>query len=79
MLCVSFESNTNKETIILLAHRYGKPQKLLAYYLNTTNCTPAPDAGDYVVGVFNHTGESILKAPATPPNISIISECCFKL
>ena len=77
MLCVSFESSTNKDTIVLLAHLFGNPQKLLAYYLNTTKCTPAPAAGDYVVGVFNQTGESILKAPASPPNISIISECCF--
>ena len=67
--------------IILLAHRYGDPQKLLAYFLNATNCTTAPDAGRYVVGVFNQTGGSTLKPPATPPNISIvtvlISECYF--
>ena len=72
MLCVSFESSTSSVRIIVLAHLVGDPQKLLAYYLNMTNCTAAPDPGNYIVGVFIHVG-STLKAPATSPNITLFT------
>ena len=54
---------------VLLAHHYGDPKQLLAYFLNTTNCTTAPPAGDYVVGVFALTSDNILKPLATHPTI----------
>ena len=73
-LCVSFEVNTSSNTIVVLAHRYGDPHKLLAYFLNTTNCTTAPAAGDYVVGVFALTSDNLLKPPATPPTIYYMYE-----
>ena len=65
-LCVSFESS-NK--IVVLAHRYGDPKKLLAYFLNTTNCTTAPAAGYYIVAVFSQTSGNVLKPTTTPPTI----------
>ena len=66
-LCVSFESS-NK--IVVLAHCYGDPKKLLAYFLNTTNCTTAPAAGYYIVAVFTQTSDNILAPTTTPPTIS---------
>ena len=54
---------------VVLAHRYGDPHKLLAYFLNTTNCVTAPAAGDYVVGVFALTSDNLLKPLATHPTI----------
>ena len=54
---------------VVLAHRYGDPKQLLAYYLNTTNCITTPAAGDYVVGVFALTSNNILKPLATHPTI----------
>ena len=80
-LCVFFKVNTSSNVTVVLAHRYGDPKQLLAYFLNTTNCTTTPAAGDYVVGVFALTSENILKPPAIPPTIffeiMIISECHF--
>ena len=66
-LCVSFEGS-NK--IVVLAHRYGDPEKLFAYVLNTTNCTTAPDAGYYIVVVFSQASGNVLKPTTTPPTIS---------
>ena len=80
-LCVYFPSSTGDNKIILLAHRRGDPNKLLAYYLNMTRCTTPPPPGDYGVGVFTQNGDYLLKAPAAPPTISInimsISEYYF--
>ena len=70
-LCVFFESSTGSNRIVVFAHLVGDPQKLLAYYLNTTNCTAAPDPGNYIVGVFIHYVGNALKAPATSPNITL--------
>ena len=70
-LCVFFESSTSINRIIVLAHLVGDPKKLLAYYLNMTNCTAAPDPGNYIVGVFIHSVGSTLKAPAISPNITL--------
>ena len=77
MLCVSFDSSTNRVRITVLAHLFGDPKKLLAYYLNMTNCTAAPDPGKYIVGVFIHYVGSTLKAPATSPNISVFTSEYF--
>ena len=68
-LCVSLEGNTSSNMTVVLVHRYGDPHKLLAYFLNTTNCTTAPPAGDYVVGVFALTSDNLLKLLATYPTI----------
>ena len=80
-LCASFEVNTSSNMTVLLAHHYGDPHKLLAYFLNTANCTTALPAGDYVVGVFVLTSDKILKPLATHPTIFFeimtISECHF--
>ena len=77
MMCVSFDSSTSSVRIIVLAHLFGDPQKLLAYYLNMTNCTAAPDPGKYIVGVFIHNVGSTLKAPATSPNVSVFTSEYF--
>ena len=78
-LCVSFEVNTSSNMTVILAHHYGDPKQLLAYFLNTTNCITTPAAGDYVVGVFTLTSDNTLKPPATPPTIfyETISEYHF--
>lgn len=73
MLCVSFESSTSSDRITIFAHLVGYPQKLLAYYLNTTNCTPAPDPGDYIVAVFIYNVGSALKTPATSPDVHVFN------
>ena len=72
-LCVSFGPNTSTDGTIVLAHHYGDPRKLLMYNLNTTNCTTAPPAGDYIVGVFTQTRGNDLKVPATSPTFSFHS------
>ena len=71
-LCVS-EVNTSSNMTVVLAHRYGDPHKLLAYFLNTTNCITTPAGGDYIVGVFTLTSDNILKPPATPPTIETMT------
>ena len=80
-LCISFNSSSSSDRIVVLAHHVNDPGKLSAYHLNATNCTEAPAAGDYSIGVFNQSGGGILKPPATCPSISIdivpISEYCF--
>lgn len=80
-LCISSESVANTDMAVVLAHKQDNPKKLLAYFLSAaTNCTRAPDTGDYIFGVFIQNGDNILKAPATPPTISFytmpISEYC---
>ena len=80
-LCISSGSVANTDMTVVLAHKQDNPKKLLAYFLSAaTNCTRAPDTGDYIFGVFNQNGDNILKAPATPPMISFatmpISEYC---
>ena len=69
-LCISFKSSSSSDRIVVLAHHQRDPEKLLAYSLNSTNCTEAPVTGNYSIGVFNQT-TSILTPPATPPTISI--------
>ena len=80
-LCISSESIANTDMTVVLAHQWDNPKKLLAYFLNATaNCARAPDTGGYIFGVFTQNGDNILKAPATPPTISLytlpISEYC---
>ena len=70
-LCVSFNSSSSSDRIVVLAHHQHDPEKLSAYCLNSTYCTEAPVAGNYSIGVFNQTTGSILIPPATPPIISI--------
>ena len=71
-LCISFNSSSSSDRIVVLAHHINNPRKLSAYYLNASNCTEAPAAGDYSIGVFNQTGGRILKPPATHPNITVL-------
>ena len=82
-LCVSLEVNTSSNMTVVLVHRYGDLHKLLAYFLNTTYCTTAPAAGDYVVGVFTLTSDNLLKPLATHPTIfygtMTISEYHFRV
>ena len=70
-LCVSFKSRSSSDRIVVLAHHQRDPEKLSAYCLNSTNCTEAPLAGNYSIGVFNQTAGSILIPPATPATVSI--------
>lgn len=69
-LCVSFGTTTSTDGTVVLAHRQGDPKTLLAYNLNTTNCTTAPPAGEYIVGVFTQTRSNVLREPATTPTFS---------
>ena len=84
-LCVTFESNTSGDKIVIFAHRVNDSEKLSAYHLNLngTNCTTAPAPGSYFFGVFTNGGNT-LNEPATPPTISLhivpASECtCVQL
>ena len=70
-LCVSFNSSSSSDRIVILAHHQRDPEKLSAYSLNSTYCTEAPVTGNYSIGVFNQTAGSILIPPATPPTVSI--------
>ena len=70
-LCVSFQSSTSSDRIIVLAHHINDTEKLSAYLLNATNCTAAPPPGVYVIGVLTQNGDNALKPPATPHTISI--------
>ena len=71
-VCVSFGFSTPSDRTIVLAHHINDPEKLSAYFLNATNCTTAPPAGDYIVGVFTQSVGITLEVPATPPTISIL-------
>ena len=64
-LCVPFGSGTNTDGIVVLAHRINDCNRLLAYFLNTTNCFTAPAAGDYIVVVFSRNGDDIMEVPVT--------------
>ena len=57
-LCVSFGSSTSTDGTVVFAHRIDDCNRLLAYFLNTTNCFTAPAAGDYIVVVFSRNGTS---------------------
>ena len=70
-LCVSFDSIASIDGTVVFAHRTDKPNELLAYNLNTTNCTTAPPAGNYIVGVFIQNGNDFLEEPAISPSIFI--------
>ena len=72
-LCISFESSTSSDKVVVLAHLSDDPKTLLAYLLSTTNCIPAPDPGNYIIGVFTRNAGSAMKAPVTPPNISVLT------
>ena len=78
-LCVYFKSS-NIDGIVVLAHHTDHPEKLLAYFLNTTCATPPPP-GSYIIGVFIQSRYNTLEEPATPLTISVgivsISEYCF--
>lgn len=82
-LCVTFESNTSGEKIVVFAHNVDDPEKLSAYHwnLDTTNCTSALAPGNYSIGVFTNRGNT-LNEPATLPTISTYivptSECTCK-
>ena len=82
-LCVSFQSSSSSDRIIVLVHHRSDPKKLSAYFMNSSNCTTAPTPGVYVVGVFTQSRDSTLKIPATPPTISVgtvpISEYYYKI
>ena len=69
-LCVSFGLNTISDGTVVVAHHQGDPRKLLRYNF-TTNCTTAPPAGNYIVGVFTQSGSNVLREPATPPTLSV--------
>ena len=69
-LCVSFGPNTSTDGTVVVAHRQGDPKTLLAYNLTTTDCTTAPPAGNYIVGVFTQTRGNALRELATTPTFS---------
>ena len=68
-LCISIEPDPSSDTIVVLAHHIDDPEELLAYFLDVTNCTTAPDAGSYFFAVFVQNEDKIMKAPITPPTI----------
>jgi len=80
-LCISFESNTSSDQIVVLAHHTDNPTKLSAYY-SPDNCLRPPNAGSYIFAVFTHNSDNTLKPLATPPEVFIhsMSTCkysCF--
>ena len=80
-LCISFESNTSSDQIVVLAHHTDNPTKLSAYY-SPDSCLKPPTAGSYIFAVFTQNGDNTLEPPATPPEILIhtMSTCkysCF--
>ena len=68
-LCVSIEPDPSSDIIIVLAYHNDDPEKLLAYFLDVTNCTTAPAPGSYIFGVFVQNEDKIMKEPVTPPTI----------
>ena len=64
-LCISIEPDPSSDTIVVLAHHIDDPEELLAYFLDVTNCTTAPDAGSYFFAVFVQNEDKIMKAPPT--------------
>ena len=80
-LCISFESNTSSDPIVVLAHHTDNPTKLFAYY-SPGNCLRPPTAGNYIFAIFTQNSDNTLEPPATPPEILIrtMSTCkysCF--
>ena len=80
-LCISFESSTDSDQIVVLAHHTDKPTRLSAYY-SPVNCLRPPTAGSYIIAVFTQNSDNTLEPPATPPEILIrtLSACkytCF--
>ena len=72
-LCITYDSSTSGDEIIVFAHNVDDPEKLSSYHLNLeeTNCTLAPDlAGGYFFGVFTNGGNT-LNEPGTSLTISI--------
>ena len=72
-LCITFDSSTSGDEIIVFAHNVDDPEKLSSYHLNLkeTNCTSAPDlAGGYFFGLFTNGGNT-LNEPDTPLTILI--------
>ena len=78
-LCIFFESGNNINGTLAVAHSIDHPDILLAYFLDTANCTETPPVGNYSVGVFTRIQGSGLKEPTTPYSIAIvpISELLF--
>ena len=78
-LCVSFESNTSSDQILVLAHHTEDPKKLSAYSSYGNQCfrAPWPTAGSYNFAIFSQTGDSTLEAPTTSPKIwfSSVTKC----
>ena len=68
-LCVSIELDPSTNTIVVLAHHIDDPEKLLAYFLDMTNCTTAPALGSYFFAVLVQNEDKVTKAPITPPTI----------
>jgi len=68
-LCISFESNSSSDWIVVLAHHTEDPTKLSAYSSCGNQCFRAPTAGNYSFAIFSHTGDTTLEAPDTPPEI----------
>ena len=64
-LCVSIEPDPSSDTIVVFAHHIDDPEKLLAYFLDVTNCTTAPAPGTYFFAVFVQNEDKIMKAPPT--------------
>ena len=68
-LCITIEPDPSGNTWVVLAHHIDDPEKLLAYFLDVTNCTTAPSPGSYFFAVFVQDENKITKAPITPPTI----------
>ena len=68
-LCISFESNSSSDRIVVLAHHTEDPTKLSAYSSRGNQCFRAPPAGNYSFAVFNQTGDRTLEPPTTSPEI----------
>ena len=78
-LCISFESSTNSDRIVVLAHQADDPTILLAYSPPDNECFGAPTAGSYIFGVFTQNSDDDLEAPATPLEILIRTVSICKL
>jgi len=80
-LCISFESSTSSDQIVVLAHHTDVPTRLSAYSRSSPGkqCfrVPTLTAGNYSFAVFVQKSDSTLEAPATAPKIwlSAVSTC----
>ena len=68
-LCISIEPDPSGNTWVVFAHHIDDPEKLLAYFLDVTNCTTALAPGSYFFAVFVQNEDKIMKAPVTLPTI----------